>query len=90
MGKRSKVKVALNHNGIGAMLRSPGMARMVRASGDRIAQRAGKGAKADTFIAPGSRKPGGPRVISGVKFPPNVRAKDAQERALAARGAGRV
>ena len=96
MAKRVKVKLD-SERGMAAFLRGPDVARMVRASGDRIAQRAGDGFEADTWISPtrgvsrrGYSNP--PRVVSGV-FAETYEAKRANSRdntLLRSRDAGRT
>lgn len=86
----ARVQVRLNREGIGAFLQSPQVARMVRASGERIARSAGRGAVADTYLPTTTARSGWPRVISGVKFPRKVSRAEALRAAASARGAGRL
>lgn len=61
----------LDGKGAGELLRGREVQRMVRASGDRIARRAGPGFEADTWV--------GNRAISGV-ITSNAEAMRAQSR----------
>lgn len=62
-----KVQVKLDRKGMGAFMRGPEMRAMVRASGERIADAAGEGISADTWIASEPGRSGEPRAVSGVK-----------------------
>lgn len=62
----AKPKVKLDRVGMGKFMRGPEMRAMVRASGDRIANAAGAGFEADTWISPEPGRSGQPRAVSGV------------------------
>lgn len=83
-----RVKFRPDKPGIGAFLRGPEVRAMVRESGDRIAERAGRQFEADTWISPEPGRSGQPRAVSGVKA--TVPTSKNAERLRAAIEAGRV
>lgn len=62
-----KVSFRPDNVSIGAFTRGPEMQRIVRQSGDAIAQRAGSDFEADTYISSEPGRYGQPRAISGVR-----------------------
>lgn len=88
----AKPKVKLDRVGMGQFMRGPEMRAMVRASGDRIANAAGAGFEADTWISPEPGRSGQPRAVSGVA-PETFTARQRNARdnvLLRARDAGRT
>ena len=86
------VRVKLDRDGMGALMRGSEMRGMVRKSGDRIATAAGAGIAADTWIAPEPGRSGQPRAVSGVQAD-SRKGYQRQRRdnvILRARDAGRV
>ena len=86
------VRVKLDRDGMGALMRGPEMRGMVRKSGDRIAAAAGEGITSDTWIAPEPGRSGQPRAVSGVKADSwrGYRRQGKDNVILRARDAGRV
>lgn len=88
----AKAKVKLDRNGMGKFLRGAEVQGMVRRSGDRIANAAGPGFEADTWIAPepGRRTPA--RAVSGVMAETfDARRRQSRDNVLLrARDAGRT
>jgi len=86
------VRVKLDRDGMGALMRGAEMRGMVRKSGDRIATAAGEGIAADTWVAPEPGRSGQPRAVSGVQAD-SWRGYQRQRRdnvILRSRDAGRV
>lgn len=81
------VRFKPDSKGIGDFMRGTEVQKLVRASGDRIADRAGE-AKADTWISPEPGRSGQPRAVSGV-FPRDGGSK-AAERIQQSISAGRI
>lgn len=80
-----KVTFKPDNYGIGALMRGSEMQGLVRASGDRIAQRAGSGFEADTWIAHYPGRSGQPRAVSGVKSTrPGSKAAERVQRSVEA------
>ena len=86
------VRVKLDKKGMGVFMRGPEMRAMVRRSGDRIADAAGEGIAADTWVSPEPGRSGEPRAVSGVKADSwkGYRRQSRDNVILRARDAGRV
>lgn len=90
MAKKASVK--LDRGAVGVFLRGPEARRMVGASAERIAARAGGGFVSDVWVSPDRGRSGEPRAVGGVKTDSfGARRRQSRDNILVrARDAGRV